>query len=66
MAKTELEDVSGTPRPKKDIEAALKFVNLEIIMNPMRMGPRDTGPAVMHFTVIRDVLISALVQADTK
>ena len=57
---TEFEDVTGAPRPARDIEAALRFVEAEMLTNPMRMGPRETGPAVMHYSVIRDVLLDAL------
>jgi len=56
----EMKDVTGTPRPRRDIEAALKFVEADIVHNAMRMGPADTGPAIMHLTVIRDVLRAAL------
>lgn len=52
----EMKDVTGTPRPVEDIEAALKFTEAEMLTNPMRMGARDTGPAMMHLAVIRDVL----------
>jgi len=57
----EMEDATGTPRPARDIEAALKWAEAEIIHNPMRMGSANTGPAVMHLMVIRDVLRDALV-----
>jgi len=53
-------DVTGAPRPARDIEAALRFVEAEMLANPTRMGARDTGPAVIHLTVIRDVLRAAL------
>jgi hypothetical protein len=52
----EFEDQTGKPRPLRDLEAALAFVEAEMIANPTRMGPRDTGPAVMHYLVIRDAL----------
>ena len=55
-----MEDVTGKPRPKGDIAAALRFVEAEMLTNPMRMGPKDTGPAVMHYMVIREVLQSLL------
>jgi len=53
-------DVTGQPRPTRDIEAALRFVEAEMLASPGRMGPRDTGPALIHYTVIRDVLRVAL------
>ena len=49
-------DVTGQPRPIQDIEDALKFVEAEMIHNPVRMGPGKTGPALIHYSVIRDVL----------
>lgn len=55
----EFEDVSGTPRPVRDIEAALKCIESEMFKNPMAMS--KTGePLLIHYTVIRDVLIAAL------
>lgn len=51
-----MEDVTGKPRPKGDLEAALRFVEAEMLASPMRMGAKDTGPAVMHYMVIREVL----------
>ncbi len=56
----ETEDLTGTPRPRRDILAALAFIEAEMLINPMRMGPRETGPAVMHCLVIREVLKAAL------
>ena len=55
-----MKDVTGQPRPVRDIEAALKFIEAEMIHNPVRMGPSNTGPALIHYTVIRDVLRDAL------
>lgn len=42
--------------PLRDLEAALRFVEAEMVVNPSRMGPNETGPAVMHYMVIRDAL----------
>ena len=55
-----VEDVTWTPRPTRDIEAALRFVEAEMVTSPTRMGPKDTGPALMHYMVIRDVLRAEL------
>lgn len=52
----ESEDVSGRPRPLRDIEAALRFVEADMIANMTRMGPATTGPAVIHLVTIRDAL----------
>jgi hypothetical protein len=55
----EFEDVTGTPRPTRDIEAALKCIESEMIRNPMAMS--KTGePLLIHYTVIRDVLKATL------
>ena len=56
MGDVKMTDVSGQPRPLRDLEAALRFVEAEMVTNPMRMGPKDTGPVLMHYTVIRDAL----------
>jgi hypothetical protein len=53
-------DANGKPRSTADLEAALKFVEAELMANPLRMGPKDTGPAVMHYLVIREVLKAAI------
>lgn len=52
----EIKDVTGEPRPTRDIEAALRWVEAEMADNPMRIRPRSTGRALMHLAVIRDVL----------
>ena len=44
------------PWPLRDLEAALRFVEAEMVSDPMRMGPKDTGPATMHYIVIREAL----------
>ena len=31
-----------------------------MVTSPTRMGPKDTGPALMHYMVIRDVLRAEL------
>ncbi len=54
------EDDNGRPRPIDDLVAALKFVQAEIVTNPIRMGARNTGPAVMHLVVIREILVAEL------
>ena len=56
MSDPEFEDVTGKPRPIRDIQDALRFVEQEMLHNPMRMGPANTGPALMHYSVIRDIL----------
>jgi hypothetical protein len=56
----EIEDANGKPRSREDIEAALKYVVAEMIVNPMRMGASDTGPAVLHYMVIRELLLAEL------
>jgi len=55
----EFKDVTGTPRPARDIEAALRCIESEMLKNPMAMS--KTGePLLIHYTVIRDVLREAL------
>ena len=56
-----MEDATGKPRPVADVEAALRWANAELVVNPTRMGPKDTGPAAMHLIVIRDVLREYLI-----
>jgi hypothetical protein len=56
----EIKDVTGEPRPTRDIEAALRWVEAEMVQNPTRMGPGMTGPAIMHLMVVRDVLRDTL------
>ena len=56
MMGIEIDDANGRSWPLRDLEAALAFVEAEMVMNPARMGPKDTGPAVMHYMVIRDAL----------
>lgn len=55
----EYEDMTGTPRPVRDIEAALRCIENEMLKNPMAMS--KTGePLLIHYTVIRDVLKETL------
>jgi hypothetical protein len=61
----EMTDVTGTPRPVRDIEAALRFVEAEMVKNPTRMGPNDTGPALIHYSVVRDVLRAEVARRTT-
>ena len=56
MSDIEMKDVTGKPRSVEDIKAALKFVEAEMLANPMHMGPKDTGPAIVHYLVIREIL----------
>lgn len=56
MSVPEFEDVTGRPRSIQDIQDALRFVEQEMLHNPMRMGPTNTGPALIHYSVIRDIL----------
>ena len=51
----EMTDVTGTPRPERDVEEALRFVENEMMRRPMALGA-DGSPMLIHFTVIRDVL----------
>lgn len=53
------EDVTGQPRPTRDIEAALRFVEADMMRDPIRMV-EGHGPALIHYAVIRDVLREAL------
>lgn len=49
-----MEDVSGQPRPERDIVDALRFVEAEMMAHPTRMGPSNT--AAIHYMTIRDAL----------
>lgn len=52
-------DATGRRLPM-DIADALRFVEAEMAENPGHMGARNTGPAFLHYAVIRDVLRAAL------
>ena len=52
-------DVTGTPRPDRDIEAAHQAVTLWIVKEPTAKGP-DGMPRVFHLIVIRDALAELL------
>lgn len=56
-----MEDVTGQPRPERDVDAALKFVEREMIYNPLAKAS-DGTPALIHYMVIRDVLRDYLVR----
>ena len=51
----DMEDVTGQPRPTRDIEAALACITREIVHHPMALA-KNGEPLVMHYLVIRDVL----------
>lgn len=51
----QFEDVTGTPRPRADIEAALKCIMSEMIKNPMAMS-KSGEPLMIHYIVIKDAL----------
>ena len=56
-------DANDTPRSLRELEAALAFVEAEMIINPGRMGPKNTGPALIHYVTIRDTLKTAIALA---
>ena len=60
MSDISMKDVTGTPRPERDIVDACTFVTNEIVRNPMARGA-DGTPALIHYTVIRDALHELLV-----
>lgn len=51
----EFEDVTGQPRPREDVLAALKCIEQEMVLNPMAMSVKS-GPLLLHYSVIRDCL----------
>jgi len=51
----EVKDVTGTPRPERDVRAALTFIEREMVNNPLASG-KDGTPCLIHYTVIRDAL----------
>ena len=46
-------------RPKADVIEAIRFVEQEIVKNPMAKGA-DGSPALLQYTVIRDALYEVL------
>lgn len=50
-----MEDVTGKPRPMRDIKAAFDCLRSEIVRNPMALS-NDGQPLVMHYLVICDVI----------
>lgn len=61
MGDPESFDVTGTPRSTCDIIAALKCIENEMVRNPLAMA-KDGSPLLIHYTVIRDVLVAELVK----
>ena len=51
----EFEDVSGQPRPIRDIEEALAAITKEVVTNHMGRF-KDGTPVVLHYIVIVDAL----------
>ena len=51
----EFEDVTGTPRPQRDIEAALYCIKTEMVKNPMAMS-KSGEPLMIHYIVIKDAI----------
>lgn len=45
----------------RDIEAALRCIENEMLKNPMGMS-KSGEPLLIHYTVIRDVLKDALIR----
>jgi len=55
----EIEDVTGTPRPDRDVVEAMRFVTEQVVREPMAMT--KTGvPYTIHFMVIKDALLELL------
>lgn len=52
---TTFTDVTGQPRPRADVLAALRCVEEEMVINPMAMSAKS-GPLLLHYNVIRDAL----------
>ena len=53
--KMSMVDMTGKPRSREDVEAALKFVEREMAYNPMARAA-DGTPALIHYMTIRDAL----------
>jgi hypothetical protein len=54
-------DSTGTPRPTRDIIDALKCIENEMLRNPTALA-KDGAPLLIHYIVIRDVLVGELVR----
>ena len=59
----DMKDVTGTPRPSRDIVAALRCLQNEIVKNPMALA-KNGEPLLLHYTVICDVLRAELVNRE--
>jgi hypothetical protein len=57
---TSIQDVTGTPRPLDQIEAALTFVNLEMKTALRMLRMTEVGPAIQHLIVIRELLLDEI------
>jgi hypothetical protein len=55
MPDIDMNDVTGTPRPARDIELALGYVTKQMVIDPTALS-KDGVPRLMHYTVIRDAL----------
>jgi hypothetical protein len=59
MSDIDMEDTTGTPRPERDIEEALKYVTKQMVIDPMAMS-KDGVPRIIHYVVIREALQEVL------
>jgi len=60
MSDVIMTDNTGKPRPKEDIEAALKALTTEVVRNPMAIL-KDGSPALMHYIVVIDAMRELLI-----
>lgn len=55
IAMPEFVDMTGKPRARHDVEAALRFIEHEMVHNPMARAS-DGTPVLIHYMTIRDAL----------
>jgi hypothetical protein len=60
MPPIDMEDATGTPRPERDVLAAIEFATREMMAHPTAMT-KEGFPMVMHYIIIREALRELLV-----
>ncbi len=55
----DMEDHTGRPRPREEVEAALRCIEREIVERPMGLSSNGE-PLLMHYIVIREILMGYL------
>jgi hypothetical protein len=60
-----MEDANGKLRPREDYQAAFDCITREIVHNSMALA-KDGQPLMMHYIVIREVLMDFLAALDKR